>query len=322
MGRNHVLAAISAGALLFSSSLLATEKLNYSKMNQSIADVIANSLSQQSNITNLKLSIDGRGTDIDSNKFRANFSATANSTGWSKEPVTAKGFLKVEVEQATKDQEGQIELQRSITFKTDVLAMLKHVSQNQSKFCQQEITGIYGVLLKNECESVSQLQQAASVGDVFEVIKDVHAKHIASLEAIVADGKQNIVSYNNLALQQEAEKTLLQASKLLGIMKKAKMEQTKEAFTFSLKDMDFTILSFLNGVKDLVELDDSTVVMSDSEITFTGEMDVMAGSKLYMIAKPEIVNFLKGLEEGAEGAKQMMAMKVNVMLALMNEKLK
>lgn len=322
MGRNQLLASISAGALIFSSTLLAAEKLDYAKINQNIADVIANSLSQQSNISSLSLSIDGRGTDLDANQFRANFSGTVNSTGWSKESASAKGFMKLAVIDGKKGQQGKIELIKSVTIKTDVLAMLKYHTEKQSGLCQQNISGIYGVLLKNECESIPQIQQADNVGDIFNIIKDVYAKHIASLETIVSEGNQSLASISNATLKEEAEKSLQQAQKLLDIIKNAKAEQTKSGYIVAVKNMDFPIITLLNGLKDLINIDDAKMILSEHEVTFSSKVDFLVGAKLFNIAKPEIKKYLKGLEEGSEGSKQIAAMKINLMLALVNEKVK
>lgn len=322
MGRSHFLATISAGALIFSSTLFGAEKLDYAKINKNIADVIANSLSQQSNISNLSLRVDGRGTDLEENEFRANFSGTVNSTGWSAEPVTAKGFVKVTVGDKNQGEKAKIELEKSVTINTDVLAMLKFHVKKQAALCQHSLTGIYGVLLKNECEYIQPIEQANNVGDIFAIVKEILDKHTASLETIVAEGNQSIAAISNVALKQEAEKSLQQAKKLLAIVKSAKMEQRKDVYIVAVEDMDFPVLSLLNGLKDLVELDDAKMVMSDHEVTYSGEVDLLAGAQLYHIAKPEIVKYLKGLEEGAEGAKQIVAMKINVMLALLNEKIK
>lgn len=325
MGRGQIIATISAGALMFTSALQAAETLDYAKINKNIADIVGTTLSQQGSISNLQLSIDGNVTNFDKNQFGANFSLVAPSTGWSKEAVQANGAIKVEVEQGKKGEEGKIEVKHAMTVKTDVLALLKFMVQKHEVLCQKadSIGGLNGLIISNKCKSIPKIKDAASLADIFAVIKDVHAEQIATLEAFVAEGNQNIAGISNVTLKQEAEKSIKKASKLLSIEKNAKLEATKDGgYIIESKDMDLTVISFFDGLKDLVQIDDSKVVLKDNEIKLACELDLLFGTKLYNAAKPELFKYMKGLEEGSEASKELLAGKIRIMLTLISEKLK
>ncbi len=324
MGRAHVIATISAGALLFTSALQAAEKLDYAKINKNIADVIGNTLNQQGAISHLKLSVNGNVTDFDKNQFGAKFALMAPSTAWSKEAVKAYGTIKVEVEEGKNGEAGKIELEKSMTVKTDTLALMKFMVQKHEALCQNaaNVGGLNGLIMTNKCKSLSKVKEANSIADIFAVIKDVHAEQIATLEAFINESNQNIAGISNVILKQEAEKSVARANKLLQIEKNAKLEATKDGYLIESKDMDLTVISFFDGLKDLVKIDDAKVLLKDKEISLSCEMDVLFGTKLYNAAKPELFKYMKGLEEGSETSKELLASKIRIMTTLIGEKIK
>jgi hypothetical protein len=307
----HSLAAVSAAVLLGSQAMASpgNPTLNFEKINATIAEASQPMVATSTRLSQFSFAFDPAQTSVEEDRYAMRIKMSGNAP-WSEAGFRSESLLVFDHDSAAN---GMIKLQVQSGIETDVLALMRRAAAKMEGCPNaEELTGIMHVAKLQDCKIMTRLMTLSTMDELHALMLEHIQDNLSAFSEYRSAIQHAHDTSTNKALRHSLQRQLLEVDQLIESFRGASVTRSAEGVLVTMKD--FTLFG-------LLEIKTASVAFTEQRLVMAGELHTKLGSKLYTLAKPEIVEVLQGLEAGEEYAKKLMKLETRFWLRLADQKL-
>lgn len=293
-----------------SAAAFALSNVDLSKVNETLKQISQALVQEEEVLSNFSLTIDKEGTNIDNDEYKLVSSADMN-VPWQEAPVSYSEIFDFKVDLA--GDEGTEVISGSETFSMDVetVAMFNYYGKAIVDYCEStEKQGRSGILMEEGCQLAKDWSLAKSLKEIFTGVENYTERSEQRLNSLLTQTELYNEALGNEILRQDWVSYQEETQQMLDEMKTLKISYADEEISVTMPQI---------SAMGPMTVTDVHLLVSATQVSGDLKMKINSPYRLYELSKPELVAYLKDLEEENEFAQRHFKSGLQIMWAVFKQ---